>query len=151
MNMIITVIIAIIFLGVAIGLILKWGGMIEEEIPKILPPGNALWSPSADNPVMISPSRVDLKRGGSKVISLEIYNHASSDVECNFEIKSSKDEPEIEFLYAQTNRPIEVGMVGHWDIHVEAGKRTELGAKMYLVNIDCAEFTRQVDLVLEVE
>ncbi|MFH1916251.1 MAG: hypothetical protein ABIJ21_03225 [Nanoarchaeota archaeon] len=147
--MIVIVIIAIVFLGVAILLIRKWGILIGEEVPKIFPPENALWQPTAENPILFNPANIEVKRGENKIVTLQVYNYATADVTCTIGFTSSGGDP-LEFKYSAANREIPVGMVGEWKINIKAPKTISPEVYIYTSDINCVDFTKQSDVVVTV-
>ncbi len=150
LNMIIMVILAFVFLGIAIMLIRNWGEMINKKIPEIIPPNQALWSPSEDNPVFFSPSELEIKRGNHNVLTLEIYNYATSGVKCTIGFKPG-DKDVVKFIYSSANREIPVGEVGKWEIIVKAPKTTAPNVYLYTAKINCGEFSKDADLIINVK
>lgn len=153
LNMIIIVIIAFVFLGVVIALIRNWGGFIKDEIPKVFPPANALWQPTQDNPILFSPSQINVKRGENKVLTLQVYNYATNDVNCsiNFNYVGEEADDVIKFRYSSANRDIPIGMVGEWSISISTPKTAMPNVYIYTSNINCGAFSKQSDLVIDVE
>ncbi|MBS1266995.1 MAG: hypothetical protein MAG795_00965 [Candidatus Woesearchaeota archaeon] len=149
-NMIIIVVIALVFLGVVIGLIMKSGKIIEDKIPELFGPDDALWKPDANNPVYLSPPNLELDRGENKKIDLQIFNYAASNVTCSINFDLDAEEEFVEFRYSKANRPIPVGMVGGWTIGVVAPKTTPSDLYIYTVNIECEEFSKQSDILVTI-
>jgi len=148
MNMIIIVIMAVVFLGVALGLIQNFGKIIKDEIPKIIDVTDALWKPTSENPVLISPSELSIERGKSKTLLLQVYNYASKDVKCNINFNS---EDEVDFVYSSVNRDIPMGMVGEWKVSINAPSNLASKSYIYTADIDCGEYSKQSDLIVIVE
>lgn len=155
LNTIIIAILAIVFLGIALAFIRNMGKQVEDLIPTIIPPGNALWPPTQDNPIFLVPKALDIDKNENKKISLEVYNYAAKDVNCDIKITPNDPATEtnaaIKFLYAESNRPIDAGMVGHWDINVESGRASVPGTYLYTASANCGEFSKTVDLFVTVK
>jgi hypothetical protein len=153
LNLIIIVIIAFVFLGAAILLIKNWMKILNDDVPKILPPADALWQPTSDRPVMFSPSTIEFKKGSSKTITLQVYNYVTKDVTCslNFTYVGDKAADSLQFVFSKANKAIPVDMVGEWKISIKASAKVAPDTYMYSANIDCGEFSRQSDLVITVQ
>ncbi len=151
LNMIIIAIIAFVFLGVAIKLIMNFAGGIEQEIPKIFPPDDAWWPATRDDPIKLIPSKIDMKVGDDRDVTLQIYNYETVDIECNINFIKDPDKADLNIVYSKTNRPIPVGMVGQWMINVASPKTKPTGVYLYRLDNDCGEFQHQMDYMIGLE
>ncbi|MBN2458960.1 hypothetical protein JXB28_01635 [Candidatus Woesearchaeota archaeon] len=149
-NMIIISVIALLVLVVTVVLIQRAASQVVEEIPRIMEPAKALWKPTADDPMVIVPSDIVLNAGQSKSLALQVYNYVSDDVRCTLSFTKVGGIDDLDFMYSATNRDIPVDMVGEWKISLQTTKSTAPGAYMYTANINCGEFSKQEDLVVEI-
>lgn len=151
LNMIVIVVIAIVFLGIAIALITSWGEKIDDEIPKLFTIGVVPYNPTEANPVLLTPQPLSVDQGEDALLELYVYNYADSDVECTISIIPATQENPVTISHSTANRPIPVGMVGQWLLSVEVPRNAPTGAILYTSNINCGSFTQQEDLAIQVE
>ena len=75
MNMIIVVILALVFLGIASALIYKWFDNVDITFPKTCD----IYPPTADNPVCVLNS-YDIPRGKTAQLETAFYNNENADI-----------------------------------------------------------------------
>jgi hypothetical protein len=150
MNMIVVVVLALVFLGIGVTLIVQWGNLVGDEIPKIINPDKVIWSPDSTNPVMFSPSSLSVDAGDNEELVLQIYNSFDEDVSCKIQFAPGEKD-DLEFVYASANRPIPPGMVGEWKISVGAPRSLTSDVYVYTANIDCVSFKSSKDIMITVE
>jgi len=149
-NMIIITVIALLVLVVTVMLIQRMAGRVVEEIPRIMLPAEALWKPTVDDPLIIVPSEIVLAAGQSKALALQVYNYASGDAACTLAFTKVAGADDLNFIFSATNRDIPVDMVGEWKISLQTSKTTTPDAYMYTANINCQEFSKQEDIIVEI-
>ncbi|MBI4175761.1 MAG: hypothetical protein HY518_01020 [Candidatus Aenigmarchaeota archaeon] len=120
-NSIVVIIFAITMLGLGLGFIRGTFGSIGERVGDVISSTDLEKKPTASDPLTISTSRLEMKRGDTKIIQVGYYNFEDTDQNVGLVVDCGSN-PAIKLTYPTDARPFRSTDSAGWKVSITASR-----------------------------